>query len=152
MSRGKFKARKEKRRFLALPHIVIDCPEFAELSGNAVKLLIQLCFQYNGRNNGDFSAAFEPMKKRGWNSKTTLRKCLGELEEAGFIVKTREGRFLNPGGQCALYAITWQPIDEIPGKNLEVGPTSTPYRSFSPMLRDSPRPESGKGSVQKVDP
>jgi hypothetical protein len=30
-----------------------------------------------------------------------------------------------------LYAITWQPINECEGKDLEVRATSTPHRKFS---------------------
>ena len=47
------------------------------------------------------------------------------------LVKTRTGQFTNPGGVCALYAITWQPIDECKGKKLHVAPTNTPPRKFS---------------------
>ena len=51
--------------------------------------------------------------------------------EANLIIKTREGKFQNPHSRCALYAITWQQIDECEGKDLEVRPTSTPPRKFS---------------------
>ncbi len=47
------------------------------------------------------------------------------------IIKTRQGFFMNPGGRCALYALTWLPIDECQGKKLEVNSTTTPPRKFS---------------------
>jgi hypothetical protein len=43
------------------------------------------------------------------------------------IIKTRQGGKNYP----CLYAITWQPIDECRGKNLELGPTTTAPRKFS---------------------
>ena len=46
---------------------------------------------------------------------------------AKMIVKTRQGGKNYP----CLYAITWQPIDECRGKNLELGPTKTAPRKFS---------------------
>jgi hypothetical protein len=47
------------------------------------------------------------------------------------IIKTRQGIFMNPGGRCGLYALTWLPIDECQGKKLEINPTITPPRRFS---------------------
>jgi len=46
-------------------------------------------------------------------------------------LKTRNGRFINPGARCALYALTWQPVDECIGKKLEISATKTPPRKFS---------------------
>lgn len=150
--RWKKKGRGGRERFAGIPHNVMDHPDYFGLSGNAAKLLFEFAKSYNGRNNGDLSASFALMKRRGWRSKTTLKKCINELLKADLIVRTREGYFQNPGGVCALYAITWNNIDDISGKNLEMGPTSTPLRSFSPLLSKLPSPESGPGSVQNVDP
>ena len=136
-------------RFLRLPHSVIASQSFIGLRGNAAKLLIQISAQYNGRNNGDLTVAYGFMKSRGWRSKSTLSKAVSELVDAGLIVKTRDGYFRNPGARCDLYAITWENIDECPGKDLGIGPTDTPYRKFS--FEDSilPSPKDGLGSVQK---
>lgn len=105
--------------------------DYKQLHGNAVKLLMALIHQYRGRNNGDLTAAYSEMKKWGFRSKQTLANALKALLSAGMIMQTRTGLFLNPGGRCALYAITWQPIDECPGKMLEVKPTAVPPRKFS---------------------
>lgn len=94
--------------FLALPHNLTNARKFNDLSGNAVKLLIQLASQYNGKNNGDLSASFKDMGLKGWKSSNTLNKALKELLEFGFIVKTRQGHFPKT---CNLYGITWKPID-----------------------------------------
>jgi hypothetical protein len=47
---------------------------------------------------------------------------LAGLEEAGFVVKTRTGH----RRLCNLYSVTWYPIDECPGKGLEVAPEHAP--------------------------
>lgn len=127
---GKSKGRSEKGAFLALPHALLSHPDFRNLSGSALKVLIQLGSQYNGKNNGDLSASFTQAKKWGMNSRTTLAKALRELQERNLIVCTREGRFINPGGLCSLYAVTWKPIDECGGK-LEVRATTTPPRKLT---------------------
>jgi hypothetical protein len=104
--------------------------DYRDLHGNAVKLLAALIFQFNGRNNGAFAAAWNIMKAHGFNSRGTVDRALEQLITANLITRTREGFFANPGGRCALYAVTWLPIDECPGKRLDVGPTTRPPRNF----------------------
>ena len=125
------RGRAKNGRYAGIPHFVMESDRYYRSSGNALKLLLELAKQYNGHNNGDLSAAFSVLKSRGWRSKNTLTRCLNELLERGLIVKTREGWFSNPGGRCALYALQWNNIDECPGKDLELGPTRVPYRSFA---------------------
>lgn len=133
----------------ALPRHVWRHPDYQNLSGNAVKLLMDFACQYNGRNNGDLTAALSVLGPRGWRSKGTIQRALRELQTTGMIIKTREGRFLNPGGVCDLYALTWKPIDECKGKSLSVAPTVTPWRKFSLEDIKTPGPERGPGSVHK---
>lgn len=105
-------ARKKKRQFtggfLALPHAMIHSPAYRELSTKAVKLLIDIAAQYNGKNNGDLCTAWKIMRVRGWKSEQTLQAAKNELLQAGFISETRKGRRPN---LCSLYGITWQPLN-----------------------------------------
>ncbi|MFY1052182.1 hypothetical protein ACOQNP_11260 [Ectopseudomonas khazarica] len=136
-NRRKEKGRSTTGGFAAIPHSVMDSDDFRRLSGSALKVLHCLLRQYKGGNNGDLSATFTQAESWGVGSKATLVKALRELQERDLITCTREGRFVRPGGCCALYAITWQPIDECGGK-LEVSPTVTAPRKFS--LERSNRP------------
>ena len=136
-SRLKAKGRKETGRFVALPHAVMDSDDYKSLSGSAMKLLLCLLRQFNGRNNGDLSASFNHANTWGIGSKSTLSKALKELQERDMIICTREGRFLKPGGCCALYAVTWLAIDEC-GDKLEVSTTITPPRKFSLKRAENP--------------
>lgn len=136
----------------ALPRVIWEHPDYFGLSGNATKLLIDFTCQYNGRNNGDMTAAYSILKKRGWKSQDTISKAVKQLLDARLVIRTREGRFCNPGGFCHLYGITWQPINECPGKNLDIGPTVTPPRQFSLERIKTPTPETGDGSHQKPVP
>lgn len=137
---------KVKGAYLALPKSVIECPDFYQLSGLAVKLLIQIAQALNGHNNGDLSAGFNHMRRRGWNSKSTLAAKLRELTDAGLLVKTRQGYFQNPGSRCDLYAVTWLAIDECVGKDLDVSATRAPYRSFAVENKKTPSPHKGLSS------
>jgi hypothetical protein len=108
-------------QFVGMYFYVFKTPQYRSLSPYAVKLLLDIYFQYTGFNNGDLSATWKLMKKEGWHSKGTLERAIKELLESGFIQKTRQGG----RNQCCLYAITWKNIDECKGK-LDVKSTSTP--------------------------
>ena len=120
--------------YAGIPRIVIESDDFKRLSKAAKVLLLLMAYQFRGANNGDLSAAPALLKDWGISSKTTTQKAVQELIERNLIIRTREGRFLNPGGRCALYALTWKPIDECQGK-IEVSPTRTPPRKFSMEAR-----------------
>jgi hypothetical protein len=111
--------------FLSLPHHLIRHPNFGDLSGNAVKLLIELIKEHNGFNNGDFSAPFSKLKDRGWKSKGTLSRAIKELLDSRFIIKTRQGG----KHKCSLYGFTLWGIDECDGK-LEVRHSKSPSNEW----------------------
>lgn len=132
MAKNKPNGRKSNlRSFAGVPRIVMESPDYINLSTTAKVVLFELAYQYRGKNNGDLGAALGVLKKRGFKSKPTINRALKLLIEAKLIIRTRTGVFLNPGGRCALYALSWLPIDECFGKNLEIGPTTTPPRKFS---------------------
>lgn len=123
--RYKVKGRREGQ-FLMLPHSIMRSSEFGGLSPWDTKLLLELAMQYNGKNNGDFSAAFSQLSKRGWNSPGTLSSALKSLRSSGWILLTRQGG----RNRCSLYAITWWAIDECGGK-LECNAQSVPSNEWN---------------------
>jgi hypothetical protein len=114
--RSKYTGRGKDHSFLQLRHDLIRSPQFSALSGNAVKVLLFLAAQFNGRNNGDLSATESMVLAAGLCSGTTAAKAIKELLAAGFIVVTRHG----DRRRCHLFAVTWLPIDECVGKGLEM--------------------------------
>lgn len=117
------------KSFAGIPRAVMDHPDYIGLGYSAKALLFELAYQFKGKNNGDLTAAWAVMKTRGWKSKATLAGALEELLDAELVICTRQGRFVNPGGVCSLYALTWQPIDECGGKH-DAAPTQTAPRRF----------------------
>lgn len=95
--------------------------KFTALSGNAVKVLIALMAQYNGFNNGNFSAPLNQAEQMFGVSKPTLKKSLDELLDGGFILASRQGG----KNRCSLYAVTCWAIDECSVK-LDIQPTKRP--------------------------
>lgn len=106
--------------YLGIPHYVFRSEEFGQLDAWALKLLVELAGKYTGFNNGDLSAAFSQLEKRGWRSSGTLDAAKKKLLRDGWVTTTRHGG----RNRCALYAISWLPINECPGKFLEVKPTT----------------------------
>lgn len=123
-SRGK---KGTRAPYFAIPNAVTSHPDFATLSGSAVKLLVAMGTAYKGKNNGDLSCAMTLMKKFGFKSNATLTRAKRELVDKVFIIQTRVGG-LNAGPD--LYALAWKVIDECKGK-LDVSPTTRPPRDFS---------------------
>jgi hypothetical protein len=142
-----------KRGFTPLPRVLIYSQSFARLSAHAVKLFFDLMAQYKGFNNGDLSAAWKLMHARGWRSRDTLGKALAELQERGFIVKTRQGGL----HKCSLFALTPYEVDECLDKSgrskfdAHMKPTKTPpdgwYRESLPA---SSRLIPQKGEAQQM--
>ena len=142
LNRRKAKGRAEGGSFFALPHALLESPTFTGLTGTELKILFGLVGQYRGNNNGNLSASHTQAKEWGVGSKTSLAKALDRLQQLELIIRTREGIFLNPGGRCALYALAWLPIDDCPGKALEVLPTTTPLLKLSMLKSRMPGPVS----------
>lgn len=111
--RKKLKGRATSGSFLLLHHAMMRSREFGLLSAWGVKLLCELGMQFSGYNNGDLSAAYSVLRKRGWNSTGTLNKAIKELKAGGWIVTTRQGG----RNRCSLFAVTWLPIDDCDGKH-----------------------------------
>jgi hypothetical protein len=101
--------KKRKGRFVGIPYEVAKNHLFAELTPPQTKLLIDLSFQYNGKNNGMLSACHALMKKRGW-ARASLYRAFSGLQHAGFVVVTRQG--WKRRGKPTLVAITWSEIDD----------------------------------------
>ena len=151
-SYGKSKARQEGGQFITIPHCVLESENFIKLSGNAIKLLVDLLHQYNGRNNGSFVIAWSHMSKkegkRGWNNKGTLKSALKELTHFGFIIQTKAwGRH-----DCSQYAITWKQIDvsddvSIFNSYVKTKAISNLYKHPKPEYTKPPRKKKAKLTV-----
>lgn len=131
--RVRAKSRKTGKPFFRFYRDVLESHEYSLLSGNAVKLLLDLGSQYRGNNNGDLGVWWKLMRSKGWKSKATLYRALNELEAAEFILRTRQGGM----NRANLFALTWFPIDECSGK-LDVRPSNVApntWRKLKPPVQ-----------------
>ena len=149
MSRGQGKKRQPTRRFIQIPHDVLEHPDFYEANARCHSLIIYLLRQYNGRNNGDLNVAFSQLKKLGYRSSDTIRASVEECIQRGLIIRTRDAKFQNPNAVCALYAVTWLGIDYCDRK-LDVAHSIRPRRSFSIDRIRLTKPDRGVSSSQNM--
>ena len=144
MARAKHK---QKASFAGIPRVVMECPDYVNLSGSAIRLLNEMACQFKGRNNGDLFPAWTLMKERGFRSKSTLTRAIQELVAADMIILTRQGHFIR--NKASLYALTWESIDECLSKRLDESPTHIPSRPFS-LERQQGWPRKLDKPVQKL--
>jgi len=111
--RSRMTGRGGQPSFLKLLHHVIDSPEFGALKGSALKMLIDLARQYNGKNNGNLRASLLRQSGR-WKSEDTMSVAIDQLVDGGWLVKTKQGGM---GIGPSLFAVTWWPIDACEGRH-----------------------------------
>ena len=102
------KKNKIKGGFVATPFYMIDSPAWQNLSANSIKIYLQLMRKRNGNNDRDLSLTYNEMKSQV--STATLRKCLIELVEKGFIDMVRQGGTMK---KCNIFGISerWKHYD-----------------------------------------
>ncbi len=118
------KRKKPGSRYAGLSHPLMRSAEYVGLSCRAKALLLECAFQYNGYNNGDLCLSMSILRKRGYKSNDQRCKAIQELVQKKFLIKTRQGTRSPP--KPDLYAMAFLPIDECPGKNLDVQATKIP--------------------------
>ncbi|MCY1292931.1 hypothetical protein [Pseudomonas sp. D(2018)] len=148
-NRRKAKGRSPSGTYAVIPHVVMDSEDFLAISGAALRVLLGLLRQFRGANNGNLSATIQQSRVWGVKSPSTLVIALQELMDRNLIIRTRDPKYCNPGGICALYALSWLAIDECGGR-LDVDPTATPPRKFS--LEESNHPvRKSKSTTSKIE-
>ncbi|MCE7999082.1 MAG: helix-turn-helix domain-containing protein [Rhodobiaceae bacterium] len=85
------KGRNENEQYARLPYRMAQHPVFRGLSGNALKIWIELRCRYNGSNNGKLFLSLGEAAKLLGMGKSSADRAFKELEHRGFIVKTKQG-------------------------------------------------------------
>lgn len=130
-SRAKAKGRRDYGRYFNAPHSVVTSPAFRALSAQATKLWVNLMTQYNGRNNGKIAAVHSQLQAFGWARKS-LERALRELQQAGFIDKTRQGGLGGGGRFCSYYRFTHLATDDLPEVPVRKGPPTLEFHHWAP--------------------
>ncbi len=136
MSRNNSPRRMQMQDYFAmLPVPVLQSFACRDMSGGEWTTLAMLAGQYRGRNNGRLDATERTCRQHGL-SRRTAAWALPRLTGRGLIQKTHQGgkRPLGP----TLWAITWQPIDAVDGRDLLI-PREAPntWQRYRPSAENS---------------
>lgn len=103
--------RNEVTRFVMLEHWMLNSPAYTALRPMARALLVELARKYHGGNNGEIGLGErEAVLRLAVSDRKAVRRAFGELEGAGFIVKTRAGAFsvkTAEGRRASEWRLTW---------------------------------------------
>jgi hypothetical protein len=129
------------QHFAQIPVEVLTSDACRTLPNYAVRVLLAIAAQYRGRNNGDLAMTRATARTFGVLCQKNLVRSLSALQERGLIERTRQGgkKPLGP----TLYAVTWQPIDDLGGK-IESGATTSPSNAWATWSSGSPGDQSTK--------
>jgi hypothetical protein len=92
---------------------MLNGPAYGALRPIARALLVELARRYNGNNNGEIGLGErEAATQLAVSDRKAVRRAFGELEGAGFIVRTRAGAFnvkAAEGRRASEWRLTWLP-------------------------------------------
>lgn len=108
--------RNETERFVKLDHWMLESASYAALRPVARALLVELARRFNGVNNGQIGLGErEAAERLGMTDRKAVRRAMAELQDAGFIVKTRAGGFnMKARGdrRATEWRLTWLPCGD----------------------------------------
>jgi DNA-binding HxlR family transcriptional regulator len=134
---------KSEGYYVPIPYVMAKSDAWRSLSGPSVKVYIELRRRYVGHNNGKLTLSLDEGVRLLHLGKTTVHRALRELEEKGFIKRTKRGRWY--GRMASEYAVTDRPLDGYPATNdwknwspPKLGKTDSRYRDGTIGLPDGP--------------
>jgi hypothetical protein len=82
-----------QHRYVKLRHWLLNSQAWNSLSGNARALYVELAQRYNGSNNGRIPYSVREAVRALHVSKATVSRLFMELEDHGFVIRTKRGAF-----------------------------------------------------------
>lgn len=126
--------RDRKGRHVRIYCDLLDSPAWYALSKTSRSLFLDLRSFVGPTNNGNISAALSLMRKKGWNSSSTLADALFELQVLGFLAKTRDTVGVENGSRvCCLYRFTDLSTYPFPKLFIETHPETHDYRDYTTL-------------------
>jgi hypothetical protein len=90
---AKGKGRGRQERYVMLRHWLLNSQAWNSLTGNARALYVVLTQRYNGSNNGRIPYSVREAVRALHVSKATVSRLFRQLEDHGFIIRTKRGAF-----------------------------------------------------------
>ncbi|OTP67331.1 hypothetical protein [Caballeronia sordidicola] len=129
---------KEDKNWSGVAHIrvrldILNSPAWRTLSFTARALFMDMRAGLRSTNNGDINAALGTLSHKGWTSRTTILKAVGELTALGFIAKTRQGVGGPTTGSCNLFRFTDVPTYDQPRLGVNACKATFEYLAFKTL-------------------
>ena len=99
---GQYEAVEEQ--YKKLRHHMLASDAWRALSGSAIKVYLEICRRFNGRNNGQIHLSQADAAKLLFLSKSTVKRSLDALCKMGFIKYATKGSFY--GRRAATFVLT----------------------------------------------
>ena len=112
---GKSKRHKEGP-YVPLPYAQLKSPAWRHLSGQAVKLWLELHTRFNGGNNGQLRLSYAEAGETLGMGKATVQRAYDELVAHGFIVLEKEGNSYHR--RAHEWRLTTKPVQKPKGKEM----------------------------------
>lgn len=107
------------KHFAGFPFAMLESSNYSRLTAFGKALLLDLRSQFKGSQNGNIDATWSRLSQQNcWRSKGTLNWAIQELLHYGFITRTQKGKRLGGTHFPSLYALTWEPINELPRQGI----------------------------------
>jgi biotin operon repressor len=100
---------KGEGQFVPLPYTMLHSAAWRSLSGQAIKVFLELRTRFHGANNGRLILSLEEASRLLGIGKATVQRALDELQEKGFVVRTRRGQWY--GRLASTWAVLDRPIE-----------------------------------------
>ena len=96
-------------QYVNMPYNTLHSPAWRTLSGPAVKVWFELRSRFHGGNNGQLILSYEEAASLLGLGKSTVKRALDELQDKGFIVCVRQGKWY--GRLASEWAVTDKGVD-----------------------------------------
>ncbi len=123
---AKGRSRYDNSQYLKLPYNLIKSPQFRSLKGNAVRVLLEIASRHNGYNNGHIGVGLEDLVQTLGMGKSTVQRCLQELQKIKFIILRKPGKF--QGRIASEWEVTFLSTDERQASNEWGQVKALPYK------------------------
>lgn len=137
--------------YAPVPFSVIDSEAFKGLSHYARSMLMMVCRQFNGKNNGHYQLTHKWLAGYGFTSRPMNVKAKEELIARGLIQQTKSGG-MRKGAK--FYAVTWLPISNNQGLDI-LAVTGFKLGAYAlcdiPPKPKRPQPKKSNKAQQKTD-
>ena len=93
-------------QYIKLLYFIIKSQAWRSLNPSSIKVYLEFHTIFNFRNNGNIYIGLDKLSKNLGMSKSTVLRAFTELENHGFLAKTKNGNWIK--GQAATWRLTTQ--------------------------------------------